>query len=119
GGQDSPTRLHRIRELGATALVCTPSYALHLAEVAAGQGIDPSRLGVRTTVHAGEPGAGIPAVRHRLQSLWGARAFDHAGMTEVGAYGFECVEQSGLHVNELEFIAEVLDPDGGRPVAPG
>jgi phenylacetate-CoA ligase len=119
GGQDSPTRLHAIRELGATALVCTPSYGLHLAEVGVRQGLDPAALGVRTTVHAGEPGAGIPAVRARLQALWGARAYDHAGMTEVGAYGFECAAQAGLHVNELEFVAEVLDPESGRPVAPG
>ena len=116
GGQDSPTRLHAIRELGATALVCTPSYGLHLAELARAQGIDPAHLGVRTTVHAGEPGAGIPAVRQRLEALWGARAYDHAGMTEVGAYGFECVAQAGLHVNELEFVAEVLEPESGRPV---
>jgi len=119
GGQDSPTRLHAIRELSATALVCTPSYGLHLAEVARAQGFDPVALGVRTTVHAGEPGAGIPAVRARLQGVWGARAYDHAGMTEVGAYGFECVAQAGLHVNELEFVAEVLEPESGRPVPPG
>jgi phenylacetate-CoA ligase len=119
GGQDSSTRLHAIRELGATALVCTPSYGLHLAEVARAQGIDPAALGVRTTVHAGEPGAGIPAVRRRLEALWGARAYDHAGMTEVGAYGFECVAQAGLHMNELEFVAEVLEPESGQPVAPG
>jgi phenylacetate-CoA ligase len=119
GGQDSPTRLHAIRELGATALVCTPSYGLHLAELARAQGTDPVALGVRTTVHAGEPGAGIPAVRQRLQVLWGAQAYDHAGMTEVGAYGFECIAQAGLHVNELEFVAEVLEPESGHPVAPG
>jgi phenylacetate-CoA ligase len=119
GGQDSPTRLHAIRELGATALVCTPSYGHHLAEVGRAQGLDPAALGVRTTIHAGEPGAGIPAVRERLQALWGARAYDHAGMTEVGAYGFECVAQAGLHVNELEFVAEVLDPESGQPVATG
>ncbi len=119
GGQDSPTRLHAIRELGATALVCTPSYGLHLAELARAQGIDPAELGVRTTVHAGEPGAGIPAVRQRLEALWGARAYDHAGMTEVGAYGFECVAQAGLHVNELEFVAEVLEPESGQAVSPG
>ena len=119
GGQDSPTRVHWIRELGVTALICTPSYGLHLAEVALAQGIDPARLGVHTTIHAGEPGAGIPAVRERLETLWGARAYDHAGMTEVGAYGFACAVQSGLHVNEVEFIAEVLDPETGRPAAPG
>ncbi|HSE95964.1 MAG TPA: AMP-binding protein, partial [Methylomirabilota bacterium] len=119
GGQDSSTRLHVMRELDVTALVCTPSYALHLAEVAARQGTDPARLGVRTTVHAGEPGAGIPGVRQRIETLWGARAYDHAGMTEVGAYGFECAAQAGLHVNEREFIAEVLDPASGHPVEPG
>jgi phenylacetate-CoA ligase len=119
GGQDSATRLHCMRELGATALVCTPSYALHLAEVAQGEGLDPATLGIRTTVHAGEPGAGIPAVRQRLETLWGARVYDHAGMTEVGGYGFACPAQRGLHVNELEFVCEVLDPDTGRPVGPG
>jgi phenylacetate-CoA ligase len=119
GGQDSPTRLHALRDLGATALVCTPSYALHLAEVAASQGLDPARLGVRVTLHAGEPGAGIPAVRRRIEALWGAKAYDHAGMTEVGAYSFECAAQAGPHVNELEFVAEVLDPESGRPVGPG
>src|SRR5262245_21510593 len=51
GGQDSPNRLHAIRELGATALVCTPSYGLHLAEVARAQGVEPAALGIRTTVH--------------------------------------------------------------------
>ena len=65
------------------------------------------------TVHAGEPGAGIPAVRARIEAGWGARAFDHAGMTEMGAYGFECQAQAGLHVNESEFIAEVIDPATG------
>jgi phenylacetate-CoA ligase len=64
GGQDSPTRLHAIRELGATALVCTPSYGLHLAEVGEMQGLDPAGLGVRTTVHAGEPAPAFPPSGH-------------------------------------------------------
>ncbi|HEX5815237.1 MAG TPA: phenylacetate--CoA ligase family protein, partial [Methylomirabilota bacterium] len=93
GGQDSLTRLAAMQALGATALVCTPSYALHLVELARERGIDLTKLGLRATVHAGEPGAGIPAVRARIESGWGARAFDHAGMTEVGAYGYECAEQ--------------------------
>jgi phenylacetate-CoA ligase len=119
GGQDSPTRLAWMERLGATALVCTPSYALHLLEIARERGIDPAALPVRVTVHAGEPGAGIPAVRARIEAGWGARAFDHAGMTEMGAYGFECAEQSGLHVNETEFIAEVVDPLTGRAAVEG
>ena len=119
GGQDTAQRLAAMESLGATAVCCTPSYALHLAEVARERGIALDRLGVRTTVHAGEPGAGIPAVRARIEAAWGARAYDHAGMTEMGAYGFECAAQAGLHVNEAEFITEVVDPATGRPADEG
>jgi phenylacetate-CoA ligase len=119
GGLDSAARLAAMEALGATVLVCTPSYALHLLEVARERGLDPRRLPVRITVHAGEPGAGIPAVRARIEEGWGARAFDHAGMTEMGAYGYECAEQAGLHVNEAEFIAEVIDPATGGPATEG
>jgi phenylacetate-CoA ligase len=119
GGQDSAQRLAAIETLGATAVCCTPSYALHLAETARQRGVALDRLGVRATVHAGEPGAGIPAVRARIEEAWGARAYDHAGMTEMGAYGFECAAQAGLHVNETEFIAEVIDPATGEAADEG
>ena len=119
GGQDSATRLAWMEHLGATALVCTPSYALHLLQVARERGQRPAELPVRVTVHAGEPGAGIPEVRARIEEGWAARAFDHSGMTEMGAYGYECVEQAGLHVNESEFIVEVLDEATGRPAREG
>jgi phenylacetate-CoA ligase len=119
GGQDSATRLAWMEALGVTVLVSTPSYALHLLEVGRERGLDLAKLPVRITVHAGEPGAGIREVRHRIEEGWGARTFDHSGMTEVGAFGFECVEQAGLHVNETEFIAEVLDPATGRPAPEG
>jgi phenylacetate-CoA ligase len=119
GGQDSPTRLASMEALGATVLVCTPSYALHLAEVARERGIDLAKLPVKITVHAGEPGAGIPTVRARIEGGWGARAFDHGGMTEIGAYGYECAAQAGLHVIESEFIVEVIDPVSGAPARDG
>ncbi|MBI2528444.1 MAG: phenylacetate--CoA ligase family protein [Candidatus Rokubacteria bacterium] len=119
GGQDSAQRLAAIEALGATAVCCTPSYALHLAQVARERGVDLRRLGVRTAVYAGEPGAGIPAVRARLEEEWGARAHDHAGMTEMGAHGFECEAQAGLHINESEFIAEIIDPATGAPAREG
>ncbi|OGK84108.1 MAG: phenylacetate--CoA ligase, partial [Candidatus Rokubacteria bacterium GWC2_70_16] len=119
GGQDSAQRLAAMEALGATAICCTPSYALHLAQVARERGVDLTRLGVRTAVHAGEPGAGIPSVRARLEAEWGSRAYDHAGMTEMGAYGFECEAQAGLHVNESEFIAEIIDPATGAPAREG
>ncbi len=119
GGQDSLTRLHTMKTLEATVLVSTPSYALHLADVAREKGVDLRRLSIRTTIHAGEPGAGIPAIRRRIEEAWNAKCYDHAGMTEVGSYGFECVHQDGPHINEAEFIAEVLDPMTGRHVAEG
>jgi phenylacetate-CoA ligase len=119
GGQDSVARLASMGSLGATVLVCTPSYALHLLQVARERGVDAARLPVRVTVHAGEPGAGIASVRARIEAGWGARAYDHAGMTEMGAYGYECEAQTGPHVNESEFIAEVLDPLTGQPADEG
>jgi phenylacetate-CoA ligase len=119
GGQDSAQRLAAIEALGATAICCTPSYALHLAEAARERGLDLRKLGLRATVHAGEPGAGIPSVRARIEEAWGARAYDHPGMTEMGAYGFECAAQAGPHVNESEFIAEVIDPATGAPARAG
>ena len=119
GGMDSLQRLRAIEEIGATVLVCTPSYALRLAEVAQEHGINTRASTVRVTIHAGEPGASIPATRERIERAWTASAYDHAGMTEMGAYGFACSEQQGIHINEGEFIAEILDPQSGQPVREG
>jgi phenylacetate-CoA ligase len=119
GGMDSLQRLRAIQEVGATVLVCTPSYALRLAEVAQEHGMDIRSSGVRATIHAGEPGASIPATRERIERAWNARTYDHAGMTEMGAYGYSCSEQQRLHVNEGEFVAEILDPRNHQPVSEG
>ena len=119
GGMSSEQRIEAIAANEATVLVCTPTYALHLAEVAGELGVDLSSGSVAITIHAGEPGAGLPATRARIESAWGARCFDHAGATEVGAWGFECGERSGMHLNEKEFIFEVLAPGGSDPVAEG
>jgi phenylacetate-CoA ligase len=119
GGMDSLQRLSVIQDTEATVLVSTPSYALRLAEVAREHGLDMSTSSVRITIHAGEPGASIPATRQRIEQAWGAKTYDHAGMTEMGAYGFTCAEQRGLHVNESEFIAEILDTRHHRPVREG
>ena len=116
GGLDSRARLRMLRKTQATVLLSTPTYALRLAEVARQEGMALAELGVRATIHAGEPGGSIPAVRARIEAAWGARCFDHAGATEVGAYGFSCETQAGLHLIESEFIAEVLDPTTGEPV---
>ena len=119
GGMDSRSRLALLRRCRATVLVCTPTYALHLGEVALAEGINLRDGDVRVTIHAGEPGASVPSVRKRIEDLWGASAFDHAGASEVGAFAYACHVRDGLHVNEAEFIAEVLQPGGSAPVAPG
>jgi phenylacetate-CoA ligase len=100
-------------------LICTPTYALHLAEVAREDGLDIANSNVRITIHAGEPGASIPATKERIEQAWGARCYDHTGATEVGAWGFECMVQDGVHVNEGEFIAEIIDPASGEPADEG
>ncbi|MEZ0118431.1 UNVERIFIED_ORG: phenylacetate-CoA ligase [Heyndrickxia coagulans] len=111
GSQKSNERLYSMIENKATVLLCTPSYALHLAEVAEQHQIDLKHTSVRTIITAGEPGGSVPSIRERIEALWGAKLFDHVGMTEMGAYGYSCSEQKGIHINEEQFIAEVIDPD--------
>ncbi|MBI4484310.1 MAG: phenylacetate--CoA ligase family protein [Acidobacteria bacterium] len=113
GGQTSQQRIANLRDHSATVLVCTPTYALRLAEEGLAMGVDPRQLGIRTGIHAGEPGASIPATRQRIQEAWGAEPFDHVGMTEVGAVGFDCEAHNGVHLNEEHFIFEILDRETG------
>jgi phenylacetate-CoA ligase len=119
GGQTSVQRIQTMLAVNATVLICTPTYALHLAEVAQAEGLDIANSAVRVTIHAGEPGASIPNTRRRIETAWGAQAYDHLGMTEMGAYGFTCLNHDAVHINEAEFIAEILDPTTGEPVAEG
>ncbi|MFQ5694007.1 MAG: phenylacetate--CoA ligase family protein, partial [Nitrospinota bacterium] len=116
GGLSSEERLRLILDLGVTVLVSTPSYALRLAEVARGEGMDISGSAVRRTIHAGEPGVSIPATRGAIEEAWGAKGFEFAGLTEVGLIAFSCEAQAGVHALEAENIVEVLDPVTGEPV---
>jgi phenylacetate-CoA ligase len=108
GAMSTEQRARAIMELGATVLCCTPTYALRLAEVGAGLGIDLSASPLRVTIHAGEPGASIPATRDAIDRAFGAYAMDHSGMTELGPTGFSCGLRDGLHLIESEFIFEVV-----------
>jgi phenylacetate-CoA ligase len=120
GGRDSLQRLELMRDTDCTVLCSTPTYALRLAEVAREHDFELSSLPVRATIHAGEPGASLPATKRRIESAWGAKCYDHAGASEVGAHSFECEAQpGGIHINEAEFIAEVIDPDTTAPVPLG
>ncbi|RMD62577.1 MAG: phenylacetate--CoA ligase family protein, partial [Alphaproteobacteria bacterium] len=71
GGMSSYQRAKAIQAHGITVLVCTPTYAMHLAEVAEQEGIDIAGGSVRTTIHAGEPGASLPATKQRIERAWG------------------------------------------------
>jgi phenylacetate-CoA ligase len=116
----SSARLRMMRDNEATVVLCTPTYALRLAEVAREDGLDLTRSGVRIVIVAGEPGGSIAATRARIEAAWGARVIDHYGMTEIGPLGIECLENpGGLHLLETECLAEVIDPATEQPVAPG
>jgi len=112
GAMTSEQRLRNMLDLRATVLLSTPTYALRLADVANELGLDLRGSDVRVTIHAGEPGASIPATRGAIEAAYGATCFDHTGMTELGPTGHSCSQRDGIHLIEPEFIFEVLDADG-------
>lgn len=119
GGLSSLARLDLIRNSRTTGLLCTPTYALHLAEVAAENNIDLAALDVRRIIVAGEPGGSIPAVRTRIETAWNAKVIDHGGASEIGPWGYADREQRGLHVIESEFIAELISVESGKAAGEG
>jgi phenylacetate-CoA ligase len=119
GAMSSLARLDMARAARATAMFCTPSYALHLAEVGAQHQINVASLHIRCIVVAGEPGGSIPAVRQRIEEAWNARVIDHSGASEVGPWGYAAPNGQGLYIVESEFLAEFLSVETGRPAADG
>lgn len=120
GGLSSGARLRCLVDHRCTVLFATPTYALHLAEVGLKEGIDTAGSSVRAVVVAGEPGGNIPATRERIEKAWGARVFDHYGMTEMGPVAVEADNQPRqMYLLESEYLAEVVDPETGQPVADG
>jgi phenylacetate-CoA ligase len=117
GALTSEQRLEHLLDHGVTVLVCTPTYALRLAEVARRRGIDLRRSAVRATLHAGEPGASVPAVKARLEEAWGAPCFDHAGATELGAWGYPGPDLR-MFLHEQRFLAELVNPETGALLSP-
>jgi len=107
GAMTSEQRVRNMLDLGATVLLCTPTYALRLADVAREIGINISASGIRTSIHAGEPGASIPSTREAIETAFSAVTFDHTGMTELGPTGHSCSARDGVHLIESEFIFEV------------
>jgi phenylacetate-CoA ligase len=119
GGMNSRARLELLERTGATVLFCTPTYALHLVEVAEQCKFNLARSAVEKIVVAGEPGGSIPSIRQRIENAWQAQLIDHAGASEVGPWGYADAARRGLHVMESEFIAEFISVETGEPAASG
>ena len=111
-------RLLKMQELRATAVMGTPTYILSMAETCRNKlNIDAGELGIQKILCAGEPGANVPTTKRRMEEAWNAKAYDHVGATEIGAWSYECAAQpGGMHVNEAYFLVELVDLDTGEPI---
>ncbi len=114
----SERQVRLLSEWGATVLAGTPSYGLHLADVAERMGMDLRRdFKLRLSCHTAE--AMTEAARRALEERWGIKAYDNFGSVETGAPTFECIEQQGYHINEDAYIFEVLNRETLAPAEPG
>lgn len=108
-----------MEDFRTTALVCTPSYALLMADVMAERGININELHLKYGLFGGEPWS--EAMRTELQDKLGIIATDNYGLSEVMGPGVagECQERNGLHINEDQFLLEIINPDTLEPAKPG
>ena len=118
-GGNTPRQVMLLADLRPDALVCTPSYALHIAEVARAEGLDPRALGLSLGHFGGEPWT--EEMRQAIEGELGIRAFNNYGLSEVIGPGVsgECAERGGMHVSEDHFLVECLDPATLEPVPDG
>jgi phenylacetate-CoA ligase len=121
GAQSTEARVRQIIDFGATVVASTPTYALRLAQEASELGVDLRGSKVSRLILSGEPAGSIPQTKALIEEQWGAKAFDTAGMTEIGTIMvFECEEQpGGTHIIEDHLIEEVIDPVSLEPVQYG
>ena len=108
-----------IRDLGTTILCCTPSYAAYLGERMHEMGMTPDQIPLKAGIFGAE--AWSEEMRQDIQKTMGIKAYDIYGLTELSGPGvaFECSAQSGMHINEDHFIAEIIDPDTGEVLPEG
>ncbi|MGH3344806.1 MAG: phenylacetate--CoA ligase family protein [Carbonactinosporaceae bacterium] len=121
GAQPTESRVRQIVDFGCTAVASTPTYAIRLAQEARNLGIDLTGAPVSRLILSGEPAGSIPQTKALIETMWGAKAYDTAGMTEVGTIViFECAHQpGGTHIIEDHVIEEVVDPVTLDPVPYG
>lgn len=108
-----------IRDLNATILCCTPSYAAYLAETMQEMGLTPDEIPLKAGIFGAE--AWSEEMRRDIEQKLGIKAYDIYGLTELSGPGvsFECSEQSGMHINEDHFYPEIIDPETGRVLPEG
>ncbi|GAV21963.1 phenylacetate--CoA ligase family protein [Carboxydothermus pertinax] len=118
-GGNSKRQLMLMEDFGATVLTCTPSYALHLAEVMVELGISRERLKLRLGIFGAEPWS--EELRAKIEEKLKIKAIDVYGLSEIMGPGvaMECQEQKGLHLNEDHFLPEIIDPDTGEVLPEG
>jgi len=105
---------------GSTVLLCTPSYALHIAERLAARGISPEDIPLRRGCFGGEGGTEVPATRKKIEKGLEIDAFDYYGLTEIGpTISSECEEKAGLHWAEDHILIEVINSDTKERCRPG
>jgi len=119
-GVSTEKQIEYLQRPGATVLIATPSYALHIAERMREQDVDPAALPLRVGCFGGEPGAENPATRAKIEAGLGIDAFDYYGLAEVGpTFASECEAKAGIHFAEDHILVECLDPETLRPVPEG
>ncbi|MDO5560727.1 MAG: phenylacetate--CoA ligase [Oscillospiraceae bacterium] len=108
-----------IKDFGSTAICCTPSYALHLAETMEEMGLTKDDINLKVGVFGAEPWT--EEMRTQIQDKLGIKAYDIYGLSEVIGPGvaYECSAQTGMHINEDNFIPEIIDPDTGEVLPDG
>ncbi|MEZ5126036.1 MAG: phenylacetate--CoA ligase [Thermoleophilia bacterium] len=118
-GGNTERQLKIMRDFGATALSCTPSYAMYLGDAARDRGLRPEDLPIRVGFHGAEPWTN--ELRVQIEAALGIDALDIYGLSEMGGPGvsFECLCKTGMHVNEDHYYAEIIDPDSLQPLPHG
>ena len=108
-----------MRDLGATILCCTPSYAAYIGETLHDMGLTPDDIQLKAGIFGAEPWT--EEMRRSIEQSLGIKAYDIYGLTESSGPGvaFECCEQTGMHINEDHFIPEIIDPDTGEVLPEG
>ncbi|MGI6553479.1 MAG: phenylacetate--CoA ligase family protein [Bacillota bacterium] len=118
-GGNTKRQVMIMKDYGSTVLTCTPSYALHIAEVAQEMGLEREDFRLKCGIFGAEPWS--DNMRREIEKKLGIIALDIYGLSEVIGPGvaMECPEKQGLHVWEDHFLVEVIDPDTGQSLPPG